>query len=519
MSTSPNPNPPSFHEHHAAHGLPQHDGGESDDGELLDPDTIPVEVLVEHLLAAKRALSSVNLVQRADDLSTHARQLHEESVILGAQTAFLKRGIADQLKLLSRVHRNMIHTYDASKKEFKQLTPTMDAVHDKLQKTMDMLREIPVDPLFRPEGEAPKYLFDFVSEDQVHIMLADLKEGIDQLQANQTSFSTDLFHFDDNMRNLNNALSLSSQKSPTDYNSPPSILELFLSMTDQSHYMATNLTKLTRHFDICVEAVRITEGGAALARQKDVGEETNPVSISGVLRAQEDDVSTWTRAEVVTTVIRDAPHVDGVVEDLSTVLQEVEVNFNSLQDQSDQVKAAYAAVIQAFCILEDIGSRLESYIEAASAFVERWNNEKESIFATLGDMERLRDHWEGYASGYDSLILEVERRRAVEEKIHNIWRKAKEQVDRLVESDWKDRETFTTEVGGFIPGDLWVGMSGPLQKWEVVRAQTEEGSASASGKATSGEMPQQDHGSAATLDRGVVDGAMERIGMASSSKR
>lgn len=182
MATSPNR--ASFHEH-PGHGLSQHDGGESDDGELIDPDTVPVDILVEHLLAAKRALSSVTLVRRADDLSTNARQLHEESVILGAQTAFLKRGIADQLKLLSRVHRNMIHTYDASKREFKQLTPTMDAVHDKLQKTMDMLREIPVDPVFRPAGEAPKYLFDFVSEDQVQIMLGDLKEGIDQLQASR----------------------------------------------------------------------------------------------------------------------------------------------------------------------------------------------------------------------------------------------------------------------------------------------------------------------------------------------
>lgn len=297
-----------------------------------------------------------------------------------------------------------------------------------------------------------------------------------------------------------------------------------MSMTDQSHDMATNLTKLNRHFDICVEAVRITEGGAALARRKaaeDSGE-TSQVSISGVIPAQEgdpDEPGTWTRAEVVTTVIRDARHVDGVVDDLNAVLQELEVNFNFLVDQSDQVKAGYAAVVHAFRILEEIGSCLESYIEAASAFVERWNNEKESIFATLGDMERLRDHWEGYASGYDSLILEVERRRAVEEKIQNIWRKAKEQVDRLVESDWKDRETFTTEVGGFIPGDLWVGMSGPLQKWEVVRAQTDEGAASASDKAAAGEMPKQDDGSAATLDRSVVDGAMERIGMASSNKR
>lgn len=143
---------------------------------------VPVEVLVEYLLAAKRALSSMTLVLRANDLTTHARQLHEESVILRAQTAFLRKGINEQRRLLNRVRRSMIRTYDAGKKEFKHIIRTLDLANEKLETTMDMLRSTTVDPVFRPPGEEPKNLLDFVDENQVHGMREALKESIAELQ-------------------------------------------------------------------------------------------------------------------------------------------------------------------------------------------------------------------------------------------------------------------------------------------------------------------------------------------------
>lgn len=144
--------------------------------------SVAVETLVEHLLAAKRSLSSMTLVLRANDLSTHARQLHEESVILGAQTAFLTKGINDQTKLLLRVRRSMIRTYDAGKREFKHIIKTLDAANGKLENTIDMLRHTRVDPVFRPAGEEPKNLLDFIDENQVHGMRDALKGSIAELQ-------------------------------------------------------------------------------------------------------------------------------------------------------------------------------------------------------------------------------------------------------------------------------------------------------------------------------------------------
>ena len=292
--------------------------------------------------------------------------------------------------------------------------------------------------------------------------------------------------------------------------------------------MAEHLASLTHHFDMCVTAVRITEGGTALARRKAAedshsggggGGGPDAVSISGVIAEQETNVADLDpeeRAEIVQVVLQDAPEVDEVVADLNTEMQLMEAEAAQLRDQADHVRAGYGRVTKAFHVLEEIAVRLSGYIAAEAEFAERWEAEKEGISARLAEMETLRDFYEGYASAYDSLILEVERRRAVEEKIRAVWRKAKEQADRLVGSDWRDREAFRSEVGDYLPTDLWVGMSGPLRRWEVVRAGDAEGDlvvADDDDAAQEGGsmMPRQDDGSAVTLSREVIDAARERI--------
>lgn len=354
-------------------------------------------------------------------------------------------------------------------------------------------------------------------------------------QVIQTSYNHDLYSFEQELRELYSVLascSPSPSKSPVDSlhqqnlrtvdTQTVPIADFLSSMTIRSHSMAEHLASLTRHFDMCVTAVRITEGGAALARRKaaeDSGE-ADPVSISGVIAEQEANVEEYAaeeKADIVKVVLQDAAEVEDVVADLNGEMLEIEMDFNFLKDQADQAKTAYGAVTQAFQIMEDIGSRLSGYVAAEVEYTQRWQEERGTILGRLDDMENLRVFYEGYASAYDSLILEVERRRAVENKIQGIWRNAKEAVDKLVESDWRDRETFRAEVGEYIPTDLWVGMSGPLRRWDVVPSRGGESSTSATGKALAGEMPQQQDGSAARLNREVVDAAKDRARMGGSS--
>lgn len=156
-------------------------------------DSVPAEALVEHLLAAKRALSSMTLLMRANTLSTDARQLHEDSVVLGAQTAFMRKAIASEGRLLRRIKDNLIITYDASASELKFMLKSLDGAYIKLQETIDVLRGTVVDPVFRPEGEEPKNLHDFVDEKAVDGLRDSLMASISELQVSPGSCTQAFF--------------------------------------------------------------------------------------------------------------------------------------------------------------------------------------------------------------------------------------------------------------------------------------------------------------------------------------
>ena len=305
-------------------------------------------------------------------------------------------------------------------------------------------------------------------------------------KAAQTSFDGDLLRFDNDLRALNKAMSSSDPRSPSPSPASPSssaayqpIPHLLASLTSHSHAMAEHLTSLTRHFDMCVTAVRTTEGGAALALRK-AAEVTqsqgggDPVSISGVIAEQEshmadlEPMSAEERAEVMQVVVQDAPEVDEVVAELTAVLHQMEGDFVALRDRADRIRASYVSTVAAFHALEDVGSRLRSYVAAEAEYAQRRDGEKGAISATLEQMDQLRLFYEGYVGAYESLILELERRRSVQDKIQSVWRKAKETVHRLVEADVKERELFRQEIGEFLPTDLWVGMNGPVRRWDIV---------------------------------------------------
>ncbi|KAM7185880.1 Autophagy-related protein 17 [Rhypophila sp. PSN 637] len=441
-----------------------------------DPEDVPVEVLVKHLLAAKQSLSSITLVLRANELANMARQMHEESAVLVAETGFLRHGIEAQVRILRRVRRGLSRVYDNGKRDLKQLLRTLDGANAKLQQTMQMLRNTTVDKVFRPPGEDRKNLMDFIDEQSVDVLVKALKESVVELTSAQTSFDGDLLRFDNDLRLLNKTAASAPSSSPDSSTSFQPMSQLLAALSGHSHDMAGLLTSLTRHFDMCVKAVSTTEGGAALAlrRAAEVTERGDPLSISGAIAAPGthlsaiESIDPQERAEIIQVVLHDATEVDEVVAEIQAVLQQMELDFGALQEQADRIKGDHTATLTTFAVLEDIGSRLQGYMDAEAEFLQRWEDEKDIIFGKLQEMDELRKFYDGYASAYDSLTLEVERRRSAEDKIRNIWRKAKESVDKIVEADRREREQFRQDIGDFLPTDLWVGMNHPLKRWEVV---------------------------------------------------
>lgn len=144
--------------------------------------SIPIDTLVNHLVAAKRSLSSMTLVLRANELANHARSAHEDTVILAAQTAFLRNSILDQVSILVKLRKSLQVTYDWGKKDFKKLVRSMDESHASLESTMSMLRNTVVQSGLRPPGEDRKSLLDFVDELNVHKLRDAMKRSIEELQ-------------------------------------------------------------------------------------------------------------------------------------------------------------------------------------------------------------------------------------------------------------------------------------------------------------------------------------------------
>ncbi|KAH6606941.1 autophagy-related 17 [Trichoderma cornu-damae] len=423
-----------------------------------DHPAISVDTLVNHLLVSKRSLSSMNLVLRADEIVTAARRSHEDTVMLAAQTGFLRNAIADQVAILGRVGKSLQATCEWGKKDFVKLVRRMDEVDGELEGTMEMLRATAVETALRPKGEPRKSLLDFVDEGS----------GI------QLSFDGDLLRLETDIRNIKKIIENSPLPAPQ-----ASATKLLLDLFEHSANMAECLASLTQHFDMCVTAIRTTEGAAALARRK-AAEVTQSqggesVSISGVIAEQESNRSdlepqtAQDRAEMLRVVIHDAQLVEGVVQDIQDHLAEVEMKYAALGDQTEQTRKAHLGMLDAYAALGEVGDRLADYLASEEDFRSRWEMEKEVVFVKLEDMQQMRDFYEGYASAYDGLLIEVARRRAVEDKVQAIWRKAQESVDKMFETDRAERETFRQEVGEFLPTDLWADMQGSAKRWKVIQ--------------------------------------------------
>lgn len=86
------------------------------------------------------------------------------------------------MNVLVRMRASMGRAYSAGQHNFRSLIRTLDAANGQLEHTMAILRATTVAAIFRPEGEAPRNLLDFVDETGVEALQNAIKESIAELQ-------------------------------------------------------------------------------------------------------------------------------------------------------------------------------------------------------------------------------------------------------------------------------------------------------------------------------------------------
>ena len=372
-----------------------------------------------------------------------------------------------QVKILTQVHANTEKARRKGAEEFLAVTQSIDEADHRLKKTLDQLKKTMVEAGLRPPEEEPKSFMDFVDESGLDWLLSTLEESVSAASGAHEEFETSNMAFDGDVQAIKKLLGARAQEiedSYIDEEKMSPIPDILHEMEDRAREMAGNLESLVKNFDLCVTAIRHTEGGGDAA-QRIAGDLPDGVDIAQhASDAPPEPMSEEERVEMMEILGKDAGQVEDVVIEIADHISEMEVQHELVTAHMEQLDKEHSSTISAFKMLEDIGLRLPGYITQKQVFLMRWEDEKAKISERMEELEGLREFYDGFLGAYDNLLIEIGRRKALESKMDKIVQEAMAKIEKLYEDDGEEREAFKQEQGDFLPVDIWPGlMTGPLQ--------------------------------------------------------
>jgi len=552
-SSAASPSPPtSPHQHQSSALQAQHQQHQQQQHE---PPSL--ERLVLHFVAAKKSLTATQHVYRATELASSSRALVEEIAALNAKTAYARRDVDEQLETLREIRGAVADAGDRAGDEFKETIAKLDVANDRLQATLGSLRKVVVNRSLqkgtkkkieqpkgtvgkerqsrrawgdsanehdddddddnvdeaRNESDQKKTLYDFVDEANHEDLLASLRSLIDTFNDSRADLDDTLARFDDSIASIAAAAqnttggeeddphgSSSSSSNPpskiTPYDEPPPpIPALFHDTESHAAEMATLLQSLISHYDLCVSALKHTEGGGAAAReavQNAADREALNVNAANVhahaknastSRVEEslysatvpDPLDASERAEMLRVLENDAAEVEDVVGELRERGGEMEGLYAALSCRAESARRGMRRLRRAVEIMRGVKARLPMYLEALDGFGEGWVGVRVAMQTKTQELVGLCGFYEAFLGGYKKLLREVERRAVAEGQMVRVADKARAELEALAEVDREAREDFVDEVGGFLPGDIWPGLAERGSRWVVGRVADDGG--------------------------------------------
>lgn len=356
-------------------------------------------------------------------------------------------------------------TAGAGKAEFDVAVKGLDEADQRLRATLESLRTTIVEAGLRPEGEERRSLLDFVDEGGVEGLVGVVRGVVKHAGEGIKEFHGANKGFEEEVRGVKGVLD-GAKELPGSWkiegrNPLPEILH---EMEDHAREMAENLESLVKHFDLCVTAIKHTEGGGEAAL-KIAGDLPEGVDIEQ-LPAEPMDKEQW--EDMMRVLEQDADQVDDVVVEIQNHYAEMEVLYERVEVHSDQLAHELANTTNAFGMLEEIGRKLPGYITQSQVFLIRWDEDKEKIEGHLEQLESGREVYDGFLRAYDKLLIEVGRRKSVELEMDKVVQAARARLERLSEDEAEDRSAFKEEHGYFLPSDLWSGFEARPLQFEVL---------------------------------------------------
>ncbi|KAF2138919.1 uncharacterized protein K452DRAFT_232874 [Aplosporella prunicola CBS 121167] len=429
----------------------------------LDTGPPSLEQLVAHFVSSKRSLSSIHDVYRANDIVTAARRLLEDDAVLTAKVAFVRQGINDQLRNLGAIRQGIEQIVVEGRVEFENLLATLDDFSHHLLTTLDMLRDTPIHGSLQPPGAEQRYLFDFIDTSSVDELNASLRACIDRTNDASSALTDTLEHFGTSIRNITQ--SLVSTNAPTDPSPTPSS---FLVLENHATEAAALLQSLVRHYDLCVTAIKHTEGGNEAATRA-TSDDPLPTELNHphLDNAALPPMSAAERADMLAVLVNDAVEVEDVVAEIHERVSDMEAVLGEMSAHVATVQGTYAGVMHTFRLLKGAGNDIPTHMSACRVFLARWADERSKIEQGVLALEGLKEFYDGFLDAYDGLLVEIGRRRDVRVKMEAIAREAVRKINRLYEDDVTARNSFHATQGDHLPSDIWPGLVDPPPRYSI----------------------------------------------------
>lgn len=267
----------------------------------------------------------------------------------------------------------------------------------------------------KPSQSHGKTLQDFVDLDQIETIKAYIRTCIDAVNQADGELSGTIKTLDTQTRNVSNAME-PHQEVEYIRLSNHMVANTFLSIEERASEMAESLQSLISHYDLCVKAVRHTEGaGEAVAAELDESNQD--------LETQEDEpqISDGERAELLQVIYNDAEEVDDVVNEINKLATEMESQAEQIDEHLKALTADSSNINNAMQLLSALSTQMPSSVSAGSTFLRIWAEQLENIQEKLPEMEMADQAFRSYLEGYRRMVSELDRRKKFKANIAKLF--------------------------------------------------------------------------------------------------
>jgi autophagy-related protein 17 len=213
---------------------------------------------------------------------------------------------------------------------------------------------------------------------------------------------------------------------------------LFYQLETKATEAANHLEGLVKHYDLCVTALKHTEGGGEAITQASTGEEEETSALVGLGvdlgkldNAPAKPITDEERKDLLHVLVKDADEVEEVVADLKDSLAEMEDSMGQITTYLEMLRETSSRLRDAMAFLKEITGKLPIYISACTEFQQAWDEERELLNEKLEELEGLRDFYFGFSGAYDELILEIQRRRQVKRDMEKVIKATMNELEAL----------------------------------------------------------------------------------------